>query len=546
MIAIEMKFLSGKYHATPWGRQVNEGAVEWPPSPWRVLRALVAAWHYKLPDVAEAEMRDLIEKLAKAPSYRLPPSHDGHTRHYMPAVNDSKTKIFDTFICLNPKEPLVICWPDAELSTDQKSLLQRLTRSLNYFGRAESWVDAAITEDVSEPFDAVPISSTDVRDDQELIRVLGPAERSAFVQWREDTCNALKVQKLKEEQAKAVAKGRPAETVKLTPKALTAINESLPNETFDALQCDSGELRKLGWNRPPASVWIDYVRTNRQTFHSAAKSIVLQTPPTLARFAVAGAVRPPLTDAVMLGERLRRYLMGISGKRNNGSCSMVFSGKTEDGNPLSAEILRHGHAHFFAESCGDNCRGRVTHLTVFAPSGLSADDQNVLSSLRRIYGSGGHDLQLVLLGIGTPTDFGGKEHEQGLSPATATSSAWTSRTPFVATDHLRIRKSESRDPNTYTLACKRELDRLVRRELSRRPWLAEFAEEVQIEPSNYTNLGGIETPWRKFRRQRTSGGGHYSSTTGYGFRLTFPTPITGPIALGYASHFGLGLFEAAD
>jgi len=28
--------------------------------------------------------------------------------------------------------------------------------------------------------------------------------------------------------------------------------------------------------------------------------------------------------------------------------------------------------------------------------------------------------------------------------------------------------------------------------------------------------------------------------------LTFPTPVTGPISLGYASHFGMGLFAAAD
>ena len=31
---------------------------------------------------------------------------------------------------------------------------------------------------------------------------------------------------------------------------------------------------------------------------------------------------------------------------------------------------------------------------------------------------------------------------------------------------------------------------------------------------------------------------------GYAVRLTFATPISGPLALGYASHFGLGLFAA--
>ena len=30
MTTIELTFPAGRYHATPWGRHVNEGAVEWP------------------------------------------------------------------------------------------------------------------------------------------------------------------------------------------------------------------------------------------------------------------------------------------------------------------------------------------------------------------------------------------------------------------------------------------------------------------------------------------------------------------------------------
>ena len=35
-----LTFPWGRYHANPWGRHVNEGAVELPPSPWRLLRAV--------------------------------------------------------------------------------------------------------------------------------------------------------------------------------------------------------------------------------------------------------------------------------------------------------------------------------------------------------------------------------------------------------------------------------------------------------------------------------------------------------------------------
>jgi len=44
MLIIELAFLNGRFHATPWGRHVNEGAPEWPPSPYRLVRALYDTW----------------------------------------------------------------------------------------------------------------------------------------------------------------------------------------------------------------------------------------------------------------------------------------------------------------------------------------------------------------------------------------------------------------------------------------------------------------------------------------------------------------------
>ena len=52
-ITLKLTFPAGRYHATPWGRHVNEGVPEWPPSPWRLLRALVAVWKRACPDLPE-------------------------------------------------------------------------------------------------------------------------------------------------------------------------------------------------------------------------------------------------------------------------------------------------------------------------------------------------------------------------------------------------------------------------------------------------------------------------------------------------------------
>ena len=62
MTVLELRFPAGRYHATPWGRHVNEGAVEWPPSPWRIVRALIATWYLKARDIPEATIRSLVER----------------------------------------------------------------------------------------------------------------------------------------------------------------------------------------------------------------------------------------------------------------------------------------------------------------------------------------------------------------------------------------------------------------------------------------------------------------------------------------------------
>jgi CRISPR-associated protein Csb2 len=51
-------------------------------------------------------------------------------------------------------------------------------------------------------------------------------------------------------------------------------------------------------------------------------------------------------------------------------------------------------------------------------------------------------------------------------------------------------------------------------------------------------------PWQHFRRRRFSGAGSYGGDVALGFRLRFDEPVTGPIALGYAAHQGLGQFIA--
>ena len=113
MLAIKFEFTANRYHATQWGRHVNEGMPEWPPSPWRLLRAMVATWRRTLNDIPDDRMVSILEALASEyPKFHLPPASTGHTRHYMPYIEGTRertTLVIDSFVATCPGKPLVRC-----------------------------------------------------------------------------------------------------------------------------------------------------------------------------------------------------------------------------------------------------------------------------------------------------------------------------------------------------------------------------------------------------------------------------------------------------
>lgn len=163
MLYMVFEFPAGRYHATPWGHHVNEGLVEWPPSPWRILRALLSTGYTKLGwHEVPAEMRELTEALAVTePTYRLPAATAGHTRHYMPIKGWKKgvqatSLVLDAFV--RPDGAIGIEWP-ADVTPAQRDLLARLLDHLGYLGRAESRVKASLISASAELPPGTPVSS---------------------------------------------------------------------------------------------------------------------------------------------------------------------------------------------------------------------------------------------------------------------------------------------------------------------------------------------------------------------------------------------------
>jgi CRISPR-associated protein Csb2 len=77
-LVIEQYYPLGRFHATRWNQSPFEDPFgEWPPSPWRFLRALAArSFQYERETGAPPEARDrLLNSLAQAPpSFFLPPA----------------------------------------------------------------------------------------------------------------------------------------------------------------------------------------------------------------------------------------------------------------------------------------------------------------------------------------------------------------------------------------------------------------------------------------------------------------------------------------
>lgn len=545
MLEIELTFPSGRFHATPWDHHVNEGVVEWPPSPWRLLRALMATWYLKSTaeesertDEEEDALRSLIWSLAgEPPEYVLPAGVPAHTRHYMPLFRGKTTKVFDTFLDVG-QQPVVIRWPEADLAHAERALLARLVRRLGYLGRAESWVEGKVRAEAGgEVADVVPAEAGDQEvgeqaGEAEIVRVLAPMPGSEYASWRAAEISRREAASLEDKQARARTRGKAPEKQKLTAKDRQKVSAQVPETLFEALQADTGDLRKAGWSAPPGSRWLDY---RRPAGKISARPV--PRPPrkdaepkrTVARYALASAVLPRLTEALKVAEKVREGLM------SRGGAVPVFSGKDSDGRPLR------GHRHAFILPEANGRQGRLTHVTVYAEKGFEPKALGALHRLPKVWGHGGHDIQTVLIGVGTRDTFAGEDLDAGECPLLVKSRVWVSRTPFVPTRHpksTRAGKPKLDHRGLQIGSPEHDLHRLLTELRPDDP----LPDPVGVEPTAGTYLGGKAVRWSAFRTQRKKGEGRRASGIGYGFRIEFPQPVPGPIAVGYGAHFGLGVF----
>jgi CRISPR-associated protein Csb2 len=455
------------------------------------------------------------------------------------SVLDGKTdRVLDAFVAIHPEQPVIVHWPHLELDETKHDLLGELLTHLSYLGRAESWVEARLMSEWRGEPNAIPINGSVTVSVGENVALLAPMAAPDYATWRDGWVESARMALLEEKRRKAEEKRKDPGKVRLSPKENSKFEASLGKTLLDAMLADTGDLRADGWNRPPGSRWVDYRRpADCFVIRPAARKLKRKDVPTVARFALSAEsvqadVRPRLVDAIYLADNMRKALMSLTGHENEGIPSVTFSGKDENGRPLN------GHQHAFFLPVDDDNDGRIEGVVVYAPHGFSELDQLALGRLRKLWQHDGRPgLFPVLVGMGQPRDFGSLEAREGLSPVLAEGRIWESCTPFVLVRHPKLSKAgkpKLREDDTWIDGPEDQL----RGELTRRG----LPKPESIEWLNHTVSRGKKVFWRSFARIRRGGSGAWAGG-GYGFRLVFPGPIRGPLALGYGCHFGLGQFR---
>jgi CRISPR-associated protein Csb2 len=260
---------------------------------------------------------------------------------------------------------------------------------------------------------------------------------------------------------------------------------------------------------------------------------------SVARFAIDGPVLPLVTETLPLAEQARRSLLSkckyLALRSNSrlldddiGPLCPAFWGRDEQGHP------RTGHEHAFFLPTDEDGDGRIDHLTVFAKMGFNSVERQAIDRLRRLSFGQSDPLSLLLTGLGRPEEF--------RTPLLEQSTVWVSATPFLVTRHMK-RNGLKRDPREFFEAPdgRDQFVAQVLREEIRRRGLAQEGMTIERLPHVGTGAGLRPLQFRLYRRKAGDDGG--ARLRGL-FRLTFPRPVAGPIALGHSCHYGLGLFVA--
>ncbi|MBT0774222.1 type I-U CRISPR-associated protein Cas5/Cas6 [Kineosporia sp. J2-2] len=510
---VSVTFILGRYHATPWATHVNEGQVELPPSPWRILRALYAVWKERRPDLDETTVHDLLHRLAEPPQFDVPDHILAHTRHYYPDLTSTSSKkssdqIIDTFAALDPRQPLLITWP-FDLPPQQRHVLEALCKALPYLGRSESLCTAELLSESASPAPGsqqwTPTTVDDDRDrntpPRKLLTPDQPLDLAALtarpIDWRRTG--------LLYPRGTHHTLYRQVQATAHPPEA-----DSPPNIQPEPARKQNTTTTEEPVVMPEARSPSDFLSSSATRANPAH---------TVVRLDLAQPSRLAYRDTALVTRMLHAAAASKLPDHHTRKSLSNLLGIDDTGRNLRSN---HRHAHLLA---APDSHRRITRLIVWSPDGLADDEIDALcriSELRNRHISRLRQPTRILV-----TAIGGNEL---LPPEwTGASRHWESVTPYLPTGHP-----------------KKDLARYVHHRIPTdlnytQPGLSDLLDDIHIlDRPPRTSTGGI------FAREQSPP--HRTISTGnFYVRIRFKKHHTphrgGLLTAGQLSHYGLGLFR---
>lgn len=500
---IEVELTAGRYHAHPWGvSQYGIGEPEWPPSPWRLLRALAAAWFNHQTPGESPQLRDeLLEALGGSdrPTLFVPQVAFRELRFFQPLVKDGvinrRVDHRDLFALVHGGRFWFVF--ERGLDTEQKRLLKILLGRVRYFGRSESRA-------ILRPVDNEPTGTKEVP----LLKA-EPLDRSRGTQPQETRlirqvlCPGVR-------QQDGTLRFRASDLWCLDHGNGTA--DQLPQHLTDA--CIKAR-RPL----PNGCEWVDYVLPVEAIVHElpCRRQRVLreqQVPVREIRLRLARRIPIPVEQTVRVARAFRDAAVQRFERLNPNGHSVALTGCQDDGTP------RPGHDHVYYLPRPSKRTSSLDLLVVQIPTGrLTASELDALLSVERIRLAPDDPYPITVIAEAVLNS---------LAQSQAPSRVWRSLTPLVVPEHLQ------RDSRSAPLAN----------------WVAQILAGAGLTMTFRVRDTPRRTTVSVHRYVQDDSGSKkagFSRRWGYELELYFGQDVTLPRpALGKDAHFGLGQLEPGD
>ncbi|GAB4243130.1 MAG: hypothetical protein Kow00109_18920 [Acidobacteriota bacterium] len=562
-IVLRQVFPLGRFHATPWrANPFDDPHGEWPPSPWRFARAVVARWYQWARESPEERPHGELDLLVKALctssyAFRLPPTarKGSPLRQYFPAdfgMDPPNYKEWEAVICCSREQEERIrqqLGGDGTVERRGEAVVIRVKKA-----RAKKRLQGVVSRQLNwkglRPDPGLRSYSKSLAQDNYWCTV--PGEDGAvwwFIEGPDWNTDLLKVLDRCLERVtyfgraetftriQRVTNGYPEPNCKLLdqPRAgATPVLVPLPEATRADLERTTEDDRVAARSIPPGAAYRFAVRPPRPTVYED-RQLRPRPARNLIQFAIGWNVAPELRAVARLTSRFRgavlRELLSIKSNGKNTAWSRapralrekvaLMAGKDAHGRPLQG----HQHTEFFVWY-EERTASRLLAWRDSEPFDPDEEAAILAAAAQEMsWAAPGDDadawkVRLVPLdrAVPPPPGFDNAKYR-----------TWESVTPYVPPRHyLRGGKPRERE----------SVENQVRRELSLRGYVQ--AESVQVE------VLGAQWVAVHFPRGQRAGRAFLGERRGYRLRVEFPEPVRGPLRIGHSSSFGLGLFRPVE